>query len=461
MARKNTIKPPAEKKPVDIVEESVIDDELQLIFDEMFAEFSTNDEIDSYLEEIVEALLTGDVEEVMYEILEEILPEEEIENVIREITTALSEGGDIKPLLKQILFGAMLSEAFSGFTSTEETLCSAAQQLIAKDITEEEIQSVLEEIFDNIDMDDLVMVYITNAKGTITSAYPDEFTAAVGDSIARSPVGKEVIKARKFFKTEEYTSTRENITGFDIVQPLTTERGKYLGAVVVKFSEEYYCDESEIDEEMQSFLEEMVDNLSKNEKIQSFLDELTENVSTEEEIESLLYGVMEELLPEDELEIVIDGFMEALSEGENFKELFKKVFTLALMGKAIETSTFIDEKFSIAAQQFLMDEIPEEEIRSVLEDAYDNFGIDGIAMVYITNAKGIIKAVYPDEFAAAAGDSIARSPVGKEIIKAREFFKTEEYTSTRENITGYDIVLPICTENGKYLGAFVTKFSSE
>jgi len=118
----------------------------------------------------------------------------------------------------------------------------------------------------------------------------------------------------------------------------------------------------------------------------------------------------------------------------------------------------IEADLLIAAQQFLVEDMAEEEIQSVLKDVYDN--IDGVVMVYVISPRGIIEAAYPDEFNAAVGDFIVRSPVGGTVVKAREFFVTNEYTSARENITGYDAVQPIIADSGQYLGAIVAKFSS-
>lgn len=119
---------------------------------------------------------------------------------------------------------------------------------------------------------------------------------------------------------------------------------------------------------------------------------------------------------------------------------------------------FVEEELLIAAEKLLMEDMTEEEIQSVLQNVYDN--IDGVVMVYVISPRGIIEAVYPDEFHAAVGDFIVRSPVGGTVVKAREFFVTNEYTSARENITGYDAVQPIIADSGQYLGAIVAKFSS-
>ena len=98
------------------------------------------------------------------------------------------------------------------------------------------------------------------------------------------------------------------------------------------------------------------------------------------------------------------------------------------------------------------------EIEEVMVNVYDN--VDGIVMVYLITSEGVVEAIYPDEYNAAINDFVGRSPVGGTLIKAREFTQTDEYTSAREKITGYDAIQPIISSNGEYLGAIVAKISS-
>ena len=99
------------------------------------------------------------------------------------------------------------------------------------------------------------------------------------------------------------------------------------------------------------------------------------------------------------------------------------------------------------------------DIEEAMTNLYDT--VDGIVMVYVITPKGIIEAVYPDEYNAAIGDFIGRLPVGGVLLKAREFTQTDEYTSPREKITGYDVIHPIFSNDDEYLGAIVAKFSSK
>jgi hypothetical protein len=120
--------------------------------------------------------------------------------------------------------------------------------------------------------------------------------------------------------------------------------------------------------------------------------------------------------------------------------------------------SFMEETLLIATAKFLMEEMTEEEVTSVLKDVYDS--ADDIVMVYIISPRGVIESVYPDEYDAAVGDFIVRSPVGGMTLKAREFFQTDEYTSVREGITCYDAVQPIIANSGQYLGAIIAKVAS-
>jgi hypothetical protein len=81
-------------------------------------------------------------------------------------------------------------------------------------------------------------------------------------------------------------------------------------------------------------------------------------------------------------------------------------------------------------------------------------------MVYAFNQGGIIEVVYPDKYKESVNDFIGRVPVGGMLLKAREFTQTDEYTSPREKITGYDVIYPVISSDGEYLGAIVAKFSN-
>ena len=117
--------------------------------------------------------------------------------------------------------------------------------------------------------------------------------------------------------------------------------------------------------------------------------------------------------------------------------------------------TSINGQLASAAQKLSTDM---SNFESAIQPVYDN--VNGVVMVYVINPRGIIEAVYPDEYSAAVGDFIGRSAVGGVVLKAREYTETKEYTTAREGITGYDVVQPIISSDGKYLGAIVAKFSS-
>jgi len=153
--------------------------------------------------------------------------------------------------------------------------------------------------------------------------------------------------------------------------------------------------------------------------------------------------------------VVDESIIESLAEETPVEDVVEEVDEAETENG---TSTLIEAELLIAAQELLTEELTEEEIQSVLKNVYDN--LDGVVMVYVISPRGIIEAVYPDEFNAAVGDFIARSPVGGTVVRAQEFFITNEYTSVRENITGYDAVQPIIANTGQYLGAIIAKFSS-
>lgn len=112
----------------------------------------------------------------------------------------------------------------------------------------------------------------------------------------------------------------------------------------------------------------------------------------------------------------------------------------------------------LAAAEVLSENWSAAEMEEVMENIYNN--ADGVIMVYVITPRGIVEAVYPDEYNAAVGDFIGRSPVGGILMKAREFTKTDEYTSAREKIDGYDVIQPVITSDDEYLGAIVAKLSN-
>ena len=124
-------------------------------------------------------------------------------------------------------------------------------------------------------------------------------------------------------------------------------------------------------------------------------------------------------------------------------------------GAEEEVSDILAEEELLFAAEKLSTELTDSEIEEVLKEVYDT--MDGVALVYVITPKGVISSIYPDGYSDSIGDFIGRSPVGSMIIKAREYIRTDEYTSAREKITGYDAVQPILSEDGEYLGAVIAK----
>ena len=175
-------------------------------------------------EEIIEPIAEDDFVDLVDELEEVAADTEELEEVAADTEELEEVAADAEELEAEDDLGLGFEKAF----------LIAAQELLTEGLTEKEIDSILKKVFDS--SDDIVMVYIVSPKGVIEAIYPDKYSAARGDFIARTAAGAMTLKAREFFQTEEYTSAREGILGFDAVQPIITDTDEYLGAVVAKFS---------------------------------------------------------------------------------------------------------------------------------------------------------------------------------------------------------------------------------
>ena len=172
-------------------------------------------------------------------------------------------------------------------------------------------------------------------------------------------------------------------------------------------------------------------------------------IDDEEEIEDVDDAVDNEEEVGDDDDAVDDeeevGDDEECGEDEECDETVKPVDT-SIEGQLLAAAEKLSVNWSAA------------EIEEAMASIYKN--VNGVVMVYAITPKGVVEAVYPDKYNAAVGDFIGRSPVGGILMKAREFTKTDEYTSAREKISGYDAIQPIISSDDEYLGAIVAKFSS-
>ena len=177
---------------------------------------------------------------------------------------------------------------------------------------------------------------------------------------------------------------------------------------------------------------------------------------TEEAVAPIMPAIEEPPLAVEEDETdVVEGNETVAVEGNETVAVEENATGEEVVAAPVDTS--VDGQL-LSASQKLSADMTETAIDAAVQDVYNN--VNGAVMVYVINARGVIEAVYPDEYSAAVGDFIGRSAVGGVVLKAREFTETKEYTSAREGITGYDAVQPIISSDGKYLGAIVAKISS-
>ena len=154
---------------------------------------------------------------------------------------------------------------------------------------------------------------------------------------------------------------------------------------------------------------------------------------------------------DDEIDDEVDNDDEIDDEVDNEGEVDDEVAIVesadySIEGQLLDAAERLSENWSTA------------EMKEVMTSVYTN--VDGVVMVYVINQRGVVDAVYPDKYKDAVGDFVGRSPVGGMLMKAREFTQTDEYTSAREKITGYDVVQPVFSSDDEYLGAIIAKFES-
>ena len=235
----------------------------------------------------------------------------------------------------------------------------------------------------------------------------------------------------------------------EVDEEVVTTSAAPKSAVVSKAEDEIDEDvdtEDEVDEEVVT-----TSAAPKSAVVSKTEDELDEDVDTEDEVDEEV--VTTSAAPksavvsdtEDELDEEVDTEDE-LDEETVVKEPEPEPVDYSIEAQLPAAVAELGENWSAA------------DVEDAMETIFQN--VDGVAMVYIINPDGVIEAVYPDEYSAAIGDFVGRLPVGGILMKARELTTTDEYTSPREKITGYDVIQPIISSDDEYLGAIVVKFSS-